>query len=172
MKNSLDSDESTLVLFLLREPPMISEQGSSRAGSPPGQSWAVRTCHLWEGFLLMQSMPELYPLSERQFKPLRTYSVRQTFPKFWIAQKKEKANTKRCALCLVARSCPALCDPVDCSPQGFSVHGVLQARMLEWVAIPFSRGSFPSRDRTQVSCIGRWILYHLSHQGSPQSCLL
>ena len=44
-------------------------------------------------------------------------------------------------LCLVAQSCPTLCDPVDCSPPGFSAHGILQARILEWVAISFSRGS-------------------------------
>ena len=41
----------------------------------------------------------------------------------------------------VAQSCPTLCDPVDCSPPGSSVHGILQARILEWVAISFSRGS-------------------------------
>ena len=44
--------------------------------------------------------------------------------------------------CLVAPSCLTLCDPMDCSLPGFSVHGILQARILEWVAIPFSRGSF------------------------------
>ena len=53
----------------------------------------------------------------------------------------------------VAQSCPTLCDPVDCSPLGSSVHGILQARVLEWVAISFSRGSSPPRDRTQVSRI-------------------
>ena len=42
---------------------------------------------------------------------------------------------------LVAQSCPALCDPMDCSPPGSSVHGVLQAAILEWVSMPFSRGS-------------------------------
>ena len=41
----------------------------------------------------------------------------------------------------VAQSCPTLCDPRDCSPLGSSVHGILQARILEWVAISFSRGS-------------------------------
>ena len=46
-----------------------------------------------------------------------------------------------------------LFDPMDCSPPGSSVHGILQARMLEWVAISFSRGSSQSRDQTQVSCI-------------------
>ena len=50
----------------------------------------------------------------------------------------------------VAQSCPTLCDPVDCSPLGSSVHGILQARILEWIAISFSRGSSQPRDRTQV----------------------
>ena len=53
----------------------------------------------------------------------------------------------------VAQSCLTLCDPVDCSLQGSSVHGILQARILEWVAISFSRGSSWPRDRTRVSCI-------------------
>ena len=53
----------------------------------------------------------------------------------------------------VAQSCPTLCDPMDCSLPGSSVHGILQARILEWVAISFSRGSSWPRDRTQVSCI-------------------
>ena len=64
---------------------------------------------------------------------------------------------------LVAHWCPTLCDPIDCSPSGSSVHGVVQARMLEWVAISFPRGSSPPRDGSQVSCIsctdGR-ILHH------------
>ena len=46
----------------------------------------------------------------------------------------------------VAQLCPTLCDPIDCSLPGSSVHGIPQARILEWVAIPFSRGSFQSRD--------------------------
>ena len=53
----------------------------------------------------------------------------------------------------VAQSCPTLCNPMDCSLLGFSVHGIFQARVLEWVAISFSRGSSWPRDRTQVSCI-------------------
>ena len=54
---------------------------------------------------------------------------------------------------LVAQSCPTLCDPMDCSPPGSSVHEIFQARILEWVAISFSRGSFPPRDRTHISQI-------------------
>ena len=46
-----------------------------------------------------------------------------------------------------------LCDPMDCSPSGSSVHGILQVRILEWIAISFSRGSFLPRDQTWVSCV-------------------
>ena len=54
----------------------------------------------------------------------------------------------------VSQSCPTLCNPMDyCSPPGSSVHGILQAGILEWVAISFSRGSSWPRDRTQVSCV-------------------
>ena len=51
----------------------------------------------------------------------------------------------------VAQSCPTLCYPMDCSLPGFSVHGIFQARVLEWGAIDFSRGSSQPRDQTQVS---------------------
>ena len=54
---------------------------------------------------------------------------------------------------LVAQSCSTLCDPMDCSLPDSSVHGILQAGILEWVGISFSRGPFRSRDQTQVSCI-------------------
>ena len=50
----------------------------------------------------------------------------------------------------VAQSCPTLCDPMDCSLPGFSVCGILQARILKWVAISFSRRSYQSRDQTRV----------------------
>ena len=53
----------------------------------------------------------------------------------------------------ITQSCPTLCNPMDCSLPGFSVHGVFQARVLEWVAISFSRGSSCPRDPTQVFCI-------------------
>ena len=50
-------------------------------------------------------------------------------------------------------------DPMDCSPPGSSVHGISQARTLEWVAMSFSKASSPPRDWTCISCIGRWVLY-------------
>ena len=54
---------------------------------------------------------------------------------------------------LVAQPCLSLCNPMNCSPPGSSVHGIPQARILEWVATPFSRGSSWPRPRTWVSCI-------------------
>ena len=60
---------------------------------------------------------------------------------------------------LVTQLCPTLCDPMNCSPPGSSVHGILQARILEWVAISFTRGSSWPKDWTQVFCIvGRFFI--------------
>ena len=66
-------------------------------------------------------------------------------------------------LCMRAKSlqsCSIVCDPMDYSPPGFSVHGILPARTLEWVAISFSMGSSWSRDWNHIFCIGRQIFYH------------
>ena len=59
----------------------------------------------------------------------------------------------------VIQACPTRCDPRACNPPGSSVHGIPQARTMEWVAVPFSRGSSRPRDQAGVSCIGRRILY-------------
>ena len=83
---------------------------------------------------------------------------------------------------LVAQLCPTLCDPVDCSLPSSSVHGTPQARILEWVATPYYRGSSRPRDRTWVSCIaGRFftlwatreasVLMTVSFSSVTQSCL-
>ena len=59
--------------------------------------------------------------------------------------------------------CLTLCDPMDCSPPGSSVHGIYQARILEWVVISSFMRSFQPRNQTHISCIshiGKWILYH------------
>ena len=65
------------------------------------------------------------------------------------------------------QSCLTLCDPVDCGPPGSSVHGVLQARILEWVATPFFQGVFPTQGLNPSLGHCRQILYCLSRQGSP-----
>ena len=76
-----------------------------------------------------------------------------------------------CVCVLVTKLCPILCNPMDYSPPGSSVHGILQARILEWVAIPFSRLS----SLTQGLKLGlphcRNIPCHLSHQGSSELLL-
>ena len=71
-------------------------------------------------------------------------------------------------LCLVSQSCPTPCVSMDCSPSGFSVHGILQARTPECVVMPFSRGSSQSRDQPQVSPIAGGFFTVWSHQGSPK----
>ena len=70
------------------------------------------------------------------------------------------------------QSCLTLCEPMDCSLPGSSVHEILQARILEWVAMPSSRRTSSPRNRTPVSygsCTGGWVLYHCLHLGSPES---
>ena len=62
------------------------------------------------------------------------------------------------------QSCLTLCDAMDCSPPGSSVHGISQARILKWIVFCPFRGSFWPRNRTWGSCIGRWILYHWATQ--------
>ena len=66
----------------------------------------------------------------------------------------------------IAQSCLTPCDPMDCSLSGSSVHGIFQARVLEWIAISFSRGSSQTRKQNRVSCIAGRGFYRLSHQGS------
>ena len=68
--------------------------------------------------------------------------------------------TKRNKQVLVAQSCPTLCDPIDCRPSDSTIHEIFQARILEWVAVSFSRGSYQSRD-WQAEALP------LSHLGSP-----
>ena len=73
---------------------------------------------------------------------------------------------------LVAQSCLTLCSPMDCSLPGFSVHGILQARILEWVAMPFSRGSSQLRDLTQVSCTAGRVFNIWATMEVPVNCIV
>ena len=73
-------------------------------------------------------------------------------------------------VCSVAPPCPTPCSCMDCSPPGSSVHGILQARILQQAVISYSRGSSQLRHQTHISCIfcvGRQTLYHQHHLGSP-----
>ena len=72
-----------------------------------------------------------------------------------------------CFVVLVAKLCLTFWDLMDFSPSGSSIHGISQARILDWVALSSSRGSSQLRDQTCISCIDGWILSPLSQQGSP-----
>ena len=103
--------------------------------------------HSFPCLLLVWNFPNDILLGKRIFNSHAYRSIWNTSMK---VEKKVKV--------LVAQSCPALCNPMDCSSPGSLVCGILQARILEWVVIPFSRGSSWLRDRTQVSCIaGRFF---------------
>ena len=68
---------------------------------------------------------------------------------------------------LVTELCPTLCNHMDCSPPGFSVHGILQTRILEWVAISLLQRIFPTQGSNPGLKHCTQILYHLSYPGSP-----
>ena len=94
--------------------------------------------------------------------PFQTFSV--VIPSDWRVIQPPPNMTKilhtlsRVVKVLVAQSCPTLCNPMDCSLPSSSAHGILQAKILEWVSISFSRGSSQLRDRTWVCCMaGRFF---------------
>ena len=81
-----------------------------------------------------------------------------------------KWTTTKCVHAQLLQSCPTLCSRMNSSPPGSCVHGILQERILEWAAMPSSRGSAQPKDGTHVCyvpCIGRWVLYHEHHLRSP-----
>ena len=94
----------------------------------------------------------------------RFFSLWSDFGKYWYTVSLVLLWTRLydidiyCCFCLVAKSYPTLCDPMDCSLPGSSVHGASQARILEWIAISFSRGSSCPGDWTWVFCIARQTL--------------
>ena len=114
-------------------------------------SWNHRVGHDWvtNTFTLSLSMTSCW-------------LQRQSHSKLWCYLLK-KFTLSSSSVCIHAQSCLTLSNSMNCSPPGYSVHGILQARILEWVTISFSKGSSPPRGRTcnsHVPCIGRRILYH------------
>ena len=122
--------------------------------------WQVARFHsfLWLGGILWYDshVPHLYPFVCWVFR-LLLYLVGC---KEAAVNRKEESESVSHAF---VQSCWTLCDSMDCSPPGSSVLGILQARVLEWVAIPFSRGSSRPRDQTPGLLHCRQILYCLSH---------
>ena len=103
--------------------------------------------------------------------PLKHLAFNPTLPQGPSSSNPAGYKGHACVRTKSFQSCPTLCDPRECGLPGSSVHGILQARILEWVAMPSSRGSSLPRNWTcvsYVSCIGRRIRYHQRHLGSPQ----
>ena len=89
---------------------------------------------------------------------------------FTLLYSRKQHNIENQLCCVCASSCPTLCDLMSCSPPGSSVHGIFQARILEWAAISSSRGSFLPRVQTHISCVSctsRWILSHYATWEAP-----
>ena len=97
---------------------------------------------LWPGQFMFMPSPHIYPLL---FLPLSSESY----------------------VCLVAQSCPTLCDPMDCSPPGSSVHGNSPGKNTGVGSHVLLQRTFPTQGLNPVLLHCRWILYHLNHQGSP-----
>ena len=100
-------------------------------------------------------------LSSPTMEEIKALNIGKIYFTKWERQKPIFEIYLKCGKSL--QSHPPLCDPMDCSLPGSSVHGISQARMLEWVAISSSKGSSWPRDQTHisyVSCIGRQVLYY------------
>ena len=98
----------------------------------PKAPWCINF-GMWSDFIFYVHSQKIYPEIGKAARDTAPVKIR---------------ITQGHCFCLAAQSCPTLCDPMDCSPPGSSVHGVLQATILEWVAMPFSKGSSQPRDQT------------------------
>ena len=129
--------------------------------------------------ILQARIPEsvAFPFSRGSSQPRDQTQVSHIADGFFTSWTTRKAHELRGATILLKpthakslQSCLILCDPTGCSLPGSFVHGILQARILEWVAISSFKGSSQPRNGTLVSyifCIGRWVLYHKPHPGKP-----
>ena len=123
----------------------------------------LTTLHVVQGLMIALCSPYSRPFSEASF---------------WISRAWKKVVVK----VLVVQSCLTLCDPMDCSPPASSVHGILQARILEWVipifgipfpvVIPFLLGILLTQESNPGLPHCRQILYYLGHQASPRAWFL
>ena len=113
-----------------------------------GWNWSLPfpTCGTWS---------KLFNFAKPQFPKSKLYDMMTN----WGDNKSQCIIQCMCVcMCSFFQSCLTLCDPMDCSPQGFSIHGIFQARILEWVAISSYRESSWARDQTCISCIaGRFF---------------
>ena len=133
-----------------------------------GERWVWRMCNIWEESTLQFGLGAMWSWGD----PGGLQSLKEGFRLSQYSKSSTYEPSGCCGGGLVAKVLFNSYNPMGCSPPGSSVHGISQARILEWVAISFSRGSSWPRDWTQVSCIVgdllhcKQILYWLSHQGS------
>ena len=116
----------------------------------------------WQTTNLMKKVLFFERMQEKK-KDTQILKHKAKFLQRQFAYRKWMANkSNRCFgdVVLLLSHVQLFCNSMDCSPLGSSVHGILQARTPECVAIPISKGSSWTKDRTYVSCIGKWILYH------------
>ena len=137
---------------------LVGEIQNPRSSSP-AKRISFKCSHMWFGLRITYTLTVLHAhwirhvyafylstLNQHDVLPLPSHCV-------WV-----RAQS--------LQSCLTLCEPVDCSLPGSSVHGILQAIILKWAAIASSRGSSRPRDWTHisyVSYVGRWVLYHQRH---------
>ena len=123
------------------------------------KNWVVKNLNCTTGLLQLQNKTFLWqPAWEGGLGENGCKYMCGWVPSLFTWNCHNTVNQLCAVLCLIAQSCPTLCEPMDWSPPGSSVHGILQARILEWVAYPFSRASSQSRNQTGVSCIaGRFF---------------
>ena len=156
----------------------VTEYGSMDSAVTCSSSWPSLTLS-WSS-LLVSHEPDISSSVTSQFRP---YSHSWLAPSLWLPlhpsllayawphhSSPPLAGCHHCYCCLVTKPCLSLCDPpMDCNLPDSSVHGILQAKIMERVAISFFRGSSRPRDWTRVSCISRRILYHRTTRKAPPS---
>ena len=99
-----------------------------------------------------------FSASKRYIASLLLYPQKSSYHDLGIRRREKWKKNDRLSELKVAQSCLTLCDPMDCNLPGSSVHGDSEASMLQWIAMPSSRGSSLPRDRTQISCtVGRFF---------------
>ena len=123
--------------------------------------WILDHCATWEALFLGRT--DLIFLTAKVIGELAETRA-QSWP-LVAPQGQAGFSWKSCLVCVGTKSpqsCLTLCDPMDCRPPDASIHGIFQAGMLEWIAMPSSRGSSQPRDQTHICmfCIGERILYH------------
>ena len=132
---------------------------NTRSNSTHGRLQMINTEIRWTNILCRQS--QRGPIQSAKARPRADCG---SYHELLIAKFRLKVKKVGKSESEVAQLCPTLCDPMDCSLPGFSIHGIFQGRVLEWVAVSLSRGSSQPRDLIQVSHIVGRHFYHLSHQ--------